>query len=106
MQVRRLGALGLIILGAAPMAAAQASPVADPILARPSTGPAHWSNYPAAPFSLTDQHGQNVTLASMRGKVVLLTFLDDTCTTDCPLIAQEFRRPASCWARMPRGSSW
>jgi cytochrome oxidase Cu insertion factor (SCO1/SenC/PrrC family) len=33
-----------------------------------------------------------VTLASLRGKVVLLTFLDDTCTTDCPLIAQEFRR--------------
>ena len=37
------------------------------------------------------QHGRTVTLASLRGKVVLLTFLDDTCTTDCPLIAQEFR---------------
>ncbi|HEY1346626.1 MAG TPA: SCO family protein, partial [Streptosporangiaceae bacterium] len=28
---------------------------------------------------------------SLRGKVVLLTFLDPVCTTDCPLIAQEFR---------------
>jgi cytochrome oxidase Cu insertion factor (SCO1/SenC/PrrC family) len=33
-----------------------------------------------------------VTLASLRGKVVLLTFLDDTCSVDCPLIAQEFRQ--------------
>ncbi len=33
-----------------------------------------------------------MTLASLRGKVVLLTFLDDTCSVDCPLIAQEFRQ--------------
>jgi cytochrome oxidase Cu insertion factor (SCO1/SenC/PrrC family) len=32
-----------------------------------------------------------VSLASLRGKVVLLTFLDPVCTSDCPLIAQEFR---------------
>ena len=48
-------------------------------------------NYPAPAFSLTDQHGRTVTLASLRGKVVLLTFLDPACTGDCPLIAQEFR---------------
>ncbi len=33
-----------------------------------------------------------MTLASLRGKVVLLTFLDPVCTTDCPLEAQEFRQ--------------
>ena len=87
-----LGALGLIILGAAPMAAAQASPVADPILAEAINGSSAPLNVPAPAFSLTDQHGQTVTLAGLRGKVVLLTFLDDTCTTDCPLIAQEFRQ--------------
>ena len=87
-----LGALGLIIFGAAPMAAAQASPVADPILAEAINGSSAPLNFQAAAFSLTDQHGQTVTLASLRGKVVLLTFLDDTCTTDCPLIAQEFRQ--------------
>jgi cytochrome oxidase Cu insertion factor (SCO1/SenC/PrrC family) len=32
-----------------------------------------------------------VTLATLRGKVVLLTFLDPVCTNDCPVIAQEFR---------------
>jgi len=84
-------AIGLIILGAAPMAAAQANPVADPILAQAIGGSSAPANYPAPPFSLTDQHGRNVTLASLHGKVVLLTFLDDTCTSTCPLEAQEFR---------------
>jgi cytochrome oxidase Cu insertion factor (SCO1/SenC/PrrC family) len=87
-----VGALGLIILGAAPMAAAQASPNADPILAEAISGSAAPVNYPAGGFRLTDQHGRPVTLASLRGKVVLLTFLDPVCTTDCPLIAQEFRQ--------------
>jgi cytochrome oxidase Cu insertion factor (SCO1/SenC/PrrC family) len=90
--VASLGAVGLIILGAAPMAAAQASPVADPILAEAINGSSVPLNFPVPAFSLTDQHGRTVTLASLRGKVVLLTFLDDTCSVDCPLIAQEFRQ--------------
>jgi peroxiredoxin len=32
-----------------------------------------------------------VTPASLHGKVVLLTFLDPVCVSDCPLITQEFR---------------
>jgi protein SCO1/2 len=91
-SVASAGAIGVIILGAAPMAAAQASPVADTILAQAINGSSAPVNYPAPGFSLTDQHGRAVTLASLRGKVVLLTFLDDTCSTDCPLIAQEFRQ--------------
>jgi cytochrome oxidase Cu insertion factor (SCO1/SenC/PrrC family) len=89
--VAAIGALGLIILGAAPMAAAQANPTADPILAEAIAGSAAPLNFPAKPFQLTDQHGRAVSLASLRGKVVLLTFLDPVCTSDCPLIAQEFR---------------
>jgi len=89
--VASVGALGLIILGAAPMAAAQASRNADPILAESIAGSSAPLNFPAKGFALTDQHGQTVSLASLRGKVVLLTFLDPVCTTDCPLIAQEFR---------------
>ena len=46
---------------------------------------------PAPGFTLTSQDGRQVSLASLRGKVVLLTFLDPVCTTDCPLIAQEMR---------------
>jgi len=90
--VASVGALGLIILGAAPMAAAQASHNADPILAQSIAGSAAPLNFPAKDFTLTDQHGRTVSLASLRGKVVLLTFLDPVCTTDCPLIAQEFRQ--------------
>ena len=90
-SVAVIGALGLIILGAAPMAAAQASPNADPILAEAIAGSTAPLNFPAKPFQLTDQHGRTVSLASLRGKVVLLTFLDPVCTSDCPLIAQEFR---------------
>src|SRR5690242_15858504 len=89
--VASVAAIGMIILGAAPMAAAQANPVADPILAEAINGSSAPLNIPAPEFRLTDQHGRTVTLASLRGKVVLLTILDDTCTSDCPLIAQEFR---------------
>jgi cytochrome oxidase Cu insertion factor (SCO1/SenC/PrrC family) len=40
----------------------------------------------AAPgFSLTDQFGKRVSLRSLRGKVVVLSFNDPKCTTICPL---------------------
>lgn len=45
----------------------------------------------AAPgFTLTDQHGRSLSLASLRGKPVLLAFLDSRCTAVCPVLAQEF----------------
>jgi cytochrome oxidase Cu insertion factor (SCO1/SenC/PrrC family) len=84
------GAVGVILLGAAPMAAAQASRAADPILAESIAAPSGPLNYPAPPFRLTSQHGRQVSLTSLRGKAVLLTFLDPACTTGCPA-AQEFR---------------
>src|SRR6202040_1254399 len=80
----------------------QASPVADTILARAIDGTSAPLDFPAAAFSLTDQHGRAVTLASLHGKVVLLTFLDDTCSTGCPLIAQEFRQAGQLLAADPR----
>jgi cytochrome oxidase Cu insertion factor (SCO1/SenC/PrrC family) len=91
-SVASVGAIGVIILGAAPMAVAQASPVADTILAQSIDGNSAPLNYRAPTFSLSDQNGRAVTMASLRGKVVLLTFLDPVCTSDCPLEAQEFRQ--------------
>ena len=82
----------MIILGAAPMALAQASPTASPILAQAIDGESAPLDFTAPPFTLTGQDGRQVSLASLRGKVVLLTFLDPVCTSDCPLIAQEFRQ--------------
>ncbi len=85
-------AVAVIALGAVPMAAAQASPSAAPILAQAIDGSAAPLHSPAPAFALTDQDGRRVSLASLRGKAVLLTFLDPVCVTDCPLLAQEFRQ--------------
>jgi cytochrome oxidase Cu insertion factor (SCO1/SenC/PrrC family) len=90
-----VGGAALIVLGAAPMAVAQTSPNADPILARSIAGPAVPLDYPAPGFALTDQYGRTVTLASLRGKVVLLSFFDPVCRTGCPPIGPEFRRAAT-----------
>jgi cytochrome oxidase Cu insertion factor (SCO1/SenC/PrrC family) len=81
----------VVIVGAAPMAMAQVNPNADPIIARAIAGAYAPLDVAAPGFRLTDQSGGPVSLASLRGKVVLLTFLDPVCTSDCPLIAQEFR---------------
>ena len=43
---------------------------------------------PAPDFTLSDQFGQQVSLRSYRGKVVLLAFNDSECTTICPLTTQ------------------
>ena len=85
-------AVAIVLVGAAPMAMAQASDNADPILAQAVDGDAAPLNVTAPSFTLTNQYGQPASLAGLRGKVVLLTFLDPVCTSDCPLIAQEFRQ--------------
>ena len=87
-----LWALGVTVIGAWPMAAAAASRSADPVLARALDGSAAVTDFAAPGFSLTSEDGRAVSLASLRGKTVLLTFLDPVCTSDCPLIAQEFRQ--------------
>ena len=93
-SVGAVAALTVIVLGAAPMASAAANRTADPILALAIEGSSASLDTPAPGFSLTDQDGRTVSLASLRGKVVLMTFLDPVCTTDCPIIAQEFKQTA------------
>jgi cytochrome oxidase Cu insertion factor (SCO1/SenC/PrrC family) len=89
--VAGVGALGVVLVGAAPMAFASVSRSADPITAQALAGTSGQPDTPAPGFTLTSQDGRQVSLAGLRGKVVLLTFLDPVCTTDCPLIAQEMR---------------
>ena len=86
-----IGALGVILVGAAPMAAASVNENADPIVAQSIAGSNGLLDSPAPSFTLTSQDGRQVSLASLRGKVVLLAFLDPVCTTDCPIIAQEMK---------------
>jgi cytochrome oxidase Cu insertion factor (SCO1/SenC/PrrC family) len=41
-------------------------------------------------FTLTDQAGRTMTLSDLRGKVVVLEFMDPHCTDICPIVSQEF----------------
>jgi cytochrome oxidase Cu insertion factor (SCO1/SenC/PrrC family) len=86
-----VAAVAVVLIGTAPMAMAAVNPNADPILSEALDGTPNNLDSPAPPFTLTDQRGRAVSLASLRGHVVALTFLDPVCTSDCPLIAQEFR---------------
>jgi cytochrome oxidase Cu insertion factor (SCO1/SenC/PrrC family) len=90
-SVAAVAAVAIVLVGAVPMAAAAANRTADPILALAIEGNSNPENYPAPAFQLTDQAGQPVSLASLHGKVVLMTFLDPVCTTDCPIIGAEFK---------------
>jgi len=89
--IAALGAMGIVLIGAAPMALAAANPSADPIIDTALNGSPNVVDYPAPGFALVNQSGVPVSLHSLAGRVVVLTFLDPTCTSDCPLIAQELR---------------
>jgi protein SCO1 len=45
---------------------------------------------PAPGFILTDQQGRRLSLASLRGKVVVLQFMDSHCTDICPIVSAEY----------------
>jgi cytochrome oxidase Cu insertion factor (SCO1/SenC/PrrC family) len=45
---------------------------------------------PAPNFTLTDQHGQTMSLASFAGRAVVLEFMDPNCVDICPIVSQEF----------------
>jgi cytochrome oxidase Cu insertion factor (SCO1/SenC/PrrC family) len=83
------GGAALILVGAIPLAVAQASPNADPILAQSIAGRPAPEDVPAPGFTLTDQSGRPVSLASLRGQAVLLSFINPGCAADCPPVWQE-----------------
>ncbi|HUY78147.1 MAG TPA: SCO family protein [Ktedonobacterales bacterium] len=51
-------------------------------------GGADLHSTPAPAFSLTDEQGQSISLAALHGHIVILTFMDATCTQECPIVAQ------------------
>jgi cytochrome oxidase Cu insertion factor (SCO1/SenC/PrrC family) len=87
-----LCAIGIVLVGAAPMALASMNPNADPIVSEATDGtPAFNTPFPAFQFSLVNQFGHPVSLQDLRGKVVVLSFLDPVCVSDCPVEAQELK---------------
>jgi cytochrome oxidase Cu insertion factor (SCO1/SenC/PrrC family) len=41
-------------------------------------------------FTLTDQAGHTMALSALRGKAVVLEFMDPHCTDICPIVSREF----------------
>ncbi len=46
---------------------------------------------PPADFTLTDQDGERVRVADLRGGPVVVTFMYTTCEDDCPTMTQQLR---------------
>jgi len=87
-----LATFAVVLVGAVPMAFASMSTSTDAILTEGINGQPDQTNIPAPPINLSDQNGHPVSLNSLRGRTIALTFLDPVCTTDCPIIAQQFRQ--------------
>jgi cytochrome oxidase Cu insertion factor (SCO1/SenC/PrrC family) len=81
-------------LGAVPYAIAAVEPNATTLLAESIDGAATPVPGDVRPpdVPLLEQHGRPITFEKLRGKVLLVTYLDPVCTTDCPVIAQEFKQ--------------
>ena len=90
-----VGALVVVLLGAVPMAVASTNSQADAIVSEAIDGTPQAVNVPAPDFRLVDQNGRDVSLAFLRSRTVVFTFLDPVCVFDCPLIAQELRQADS-----------
>jgi cytochrome oxidase Cu insertion factor (SCO1/SenC/PrrC family) len=43
----------------------------------------------APPFALLDQSGRMIRLSSLHGHVLAITFLDSTCTKECPVAGRD-----------------
>ncbi len=44
---------------------------------------------PAPPFALHNQYGRLMTVRSLRGRIVAITFLDSRCRQECPIAGRE-----------------
>lgn len=97
-----LGAVLLAVLlgigaGAAGHLAFGSSP-ARPTLALPTLhGQAVWAEdrRPAPAFTLADQAGRTISLGDLRGRRVVLAFMDPLCKQECPLEGRALARAES-----------
>lgn len=61
---------------------------------------------PAPAFQLADQTGNTVSLARLRGSVVVLTFLDADCANECSATTQALDSIAQLLGTQARGVVW
>ena len=98
-------ALGTLVTLATLSGTGKTSSDAGPL--RLSSGPYRGSEPPQGismpRFSLRDDAGRVLDSRDLRGKVVLLTFLDSHCTDACPIIAAQIAQTLSRLTRAERG---
>jgi cytochrome oxidase Cu insertion factor (SCO1/SenC/PrrC family) len=92
-----IAACATTALGAVPYAIAAVEPNATTLLAESIDGAATTvpGNVRPPDVPLLEQHGRPITFEKLQGKVLLVTYLDPVCTTDCPVIAQELKQADS-----------
>jgi protein SCO1/2 len=92
--LRASAAVVLVAIAAAGVRVASALGVGAPPVARASVDAAGAPRLdrPAPALGLVDQRGATVTLATLRGRPVLVTFAYAHCETVCPLVVQEVVR--------------
>jgi cytochrome oxidase Cu insertion factor (SCO1/SenC/PrrC family) len=106
-RLRRL--LWIVVLALAAVAAAlffalRPSHESSTPFAASSAGPAAtWAAgaRPAPAFNLLDERGGPISLASLRGRPVIVTFIDPLCRDYCPIEAQRLNAVAGAF---PQGS--
>jgi cytochrome oxidase Cu insertion factor (SCO1/SenC/PrrC family) len=103
-RLRRLLWIAVLLLAAVAVAlflALRPSHESAVPAAPPSDGPAAtWAAgaRPAPAFALRDERGDPVSLASLRGRPVIVTFIDPLCRDFCPIEAQQLNTVASAFA--------
>lgn len=92
MRARKLALLAVpLVVAAALILPGVFDQAAVPPPTKKLVADAVWSpgSHPAPDFVLPRWRGGNFRLSDLRGQVVLLTFMDSLCTTDCPVEAAE-----------------
>lgn len=79
---------GVAIGGAVALSQRHAPAAVDHAAAQPAVATWAPGERPAPGFALRDQHGRPFTLASLRGRPVIVTFIDPLCRNLCPLEAR------------------
>jgi protein SCO1/2 len=83
-------ALGVTAVLALARPAADRQELADGVISASSPfAGASRGGHPSPAFRLPDQRGRATTLAQLRGRPVILTFLYSTCEDTCPVMARQ-----------------
>lgn len=92
-RTRLLAGLALCLLGIGIAAVTAASDRSRPAPAPPRGlgGPRMPAHFAAGDFTLHDERGRPFSLASTRGRVVVMTFLHSRCHSTCVVTAQTIR---------------